>query len=80
MPGCGATRALAALLHGNLMQAWHANALLLLLLPLALGYAATLLNRLWHSSSALFPHIPPPAIYTLLLATAVFTLARNLPH
>src|SRR6266849_5239206 len=39
-PGCGATRALAALLHGRLTEALHYNALLVLLLPFLLVYFA----------------------------------------
>jgi len=37
-PGCGATRAIAALLHGNVSQALHFNAAITLLAPLALYY------------------------------------------
>lgn len=32
-PGCGATRALAALLRGDIREAWRQNALVILLLP-----------------------------------------------
>jgi hypothetical protein len=39
-PGCGATRALAALLHGRLTEAMHLNALFVLLLPCAVAFAA----------------------------------------
>ncbi len=40
-PGCGATRALAALLHGRLTEAFHLNALLIAgVLPAAAVYAA----------------------------------------
>jgi len=37
-PGCGTTRALAALLHGNVAQALHFNAAITLLAPLVLYY------------------------------------------
>jgi len=37
-PGCGTTRAIAALLHGNIAQAMHFNAASTLLLPIALYY------------------------------------------
>lgn len=33
-PGCGSQRMLHALLHGDIITAWHHNALLLCLLPL----------------------------------------------
>jgi hypothetical protein len=41
-PGCGATRALAALLHGRFAEALHLNALFTLLLPFAVAYCARL--------------------------------------
>ena len=79
-PGCGGTRACIALLHGHLAQAWHFNALLLLLAPLLLLYAAVVLYRLWRGRGNLFPSAPASVTYTLLAAAAIFTLARNLPH
>src|SRR5487761_2178794 len=39
-PGCGATRALAALVHGNLADAMHWNGLFVVLLPILLAYLA----------------------------------------
>ena len=78
-PGCGGTRACIALLHGNLGQAWHLNALLLLLAPLFILYLAAAVYRLWRGCSQPFPTIPPAAVYALLSAAAVFTLGRNLP-
>ncbi len=39
-PGCGTTRALAALLHGHIAEAFHLNPFTTLLLPLALPYMA----------------------------------------
>ena len=72
-PGCGATRALAALLHGNLAEAWHQNALILLLLPAALSYLLRAeLPNLRH------PHTRT-AWLLVAIATTVFTLTRNLP-
>jgi drug/metabolite transporter (DMT)-like permease len=45
-PGCGATRALAALLHGRVAAAFHFNALLIAgVLPAAAAYAALCLVR-----------------------------------
>ncbi|ADW67519.1 DUF2752 domain-containing protein [Granulicella tundricola] len=70
-PGCGATRALSALLHAHLTQAWHLNPLIIALLPLALAYATLILIKN-HP-----PKIPPPLIYTLLAITTIFTITRN---
>ena len=80
-PGCGTTRALAALLHGHLHQALQQNALTTLLLPFALFYAALVYYRSLRASAShrmRWPQLPTPALYTLLAITAVFTLARNL--
>ena len=74
-PGCGATRALAALLHGHLHEAWHWNALFVTLLPLALGYVAVALRR--DARGREWPS-PTPALICLLLGTVIlFTVARN---
>lgn len=39
-PGCGTQRALHALLHGRVAEAWHYNAALFFAVPLAAAYAA----------------------------------------
>ncbi|MDE6460016.1 MAG: DUF2752 domain-containing protein [Paramuribaculum sp.] len=46
-PGCGSQRALHALMHGNLAQAWHYNSILILSLPLLalLGFGSLYKNR-----------------------------------
>ena len=65
-PGCGATRALAALTRFHVAEAWHLNPLLFLLLPLALLH----LTR---------PRKLSPLAITILAAiTIAFTVARNL--
>lgn len=38
-PGCGSQRAIHALLHGRIVEAWRFNAALLLALPLCAAYA-----------------------------------------
>ncbi len=67
-PGCGATRALAALTHLHLAEAWRLNPLLFLLLPLAVLYCIR--PRKLH----------PLAIAALATITILFTVARNLQH
>ena len=69
---------MAALLQGDLLAAWHANALLLMLLPLVLAYAALVCLRLSRGAPQPFPQLPLPAFQALLAVTACFTLARNL--
>ena len=70
-PGCGATRAVAALLHGHLAQAIHFNALVVLLLPLAVIYLA------FAAARPRFPPVPAPLVYALLALALVFGIARN---
>ena len=74
-PGCGATRALAALLHGHVAEAFHQNALILCLLPFALAYGVGALLR----TDRRWPQLPPALFAVLTLATVVFTVVRNLP-
>ncbi len=71
-PGCGATRALAALLHGRLADAIHLNALfVLLVLPSALCYLVLSRGR--------WVRVPGQAAWAFTLVTVAFTIARNLP-
>ena len=79
-PGCGATRALAALLRGHLAEALHQNALFVLLLPFALLAAARTYLRAARPGEFRWPRIPTPALAVTLLAAAVFTIARNVPR
>jgi Protein of unknown function (DUF2752) len=79
-PGCGATRTLAALLHGHLREALRLNALFVLLLPFALTGAAESLRRALRPGRFRWPRPPAPAIYATLAAAVIFTVARNLGH
>ncbi len=72
-PGCGTTRALAALLHGNIAEAFRLNPLTTLLAAPAAVYAA-----LFYRNPIRLSHPPPPAIYATLTAAVVFTIIRNL--
>jgi hypothetical protein len=77
-PGCGTTRALAALLHGRVNEALRFNALTVLLLPAAIGYAVASYARLLTHKSFQWPQPRQSAIYTTLAAAIVFTVVRNL--
>ena len=79
-PGCGATRALAALLHGHLRAALQLNALFVLLLPFALAGAIESYRRAIRPEPFHWPQPPAPALYATLAAAAIFTIARNLPR
>jgi hypothetical protein len=76
-PGCGATRALAALLHGRLMEALRLNALFVLLLPFALAGAIESYRGAIRPGRFRWPEPPAAALYATLAAAAVFTIARN---
>ena len=74
-PGCGATRALHALVHGDLVGALHDNAVFVLMLPAIVG----LLGAEVLLPPGRRPFVPAWAIWTLCAALTVFTLARNVP-
>jgi|HubBroStandDraft_6_1064221.scaffolds.fasta_scaffold1858961_1 hypothetical protein len=78
-PGCGATRALAALLHGRLKEALRLNALFVLLLPVALAGALLSYRRALQPETFRWPQPPAAALFATLAAAAIFTVARNLP-
>lgn len=78
-PGCGATRALAALLHGRLAEAVHFNALITFLLPFAAAWGMLCYYRFLQHKPLRWPPTPPAAIHLALAATIIFTVTRNLP-
>ncbi len=78
-PGCGSLRALHALLHGNLRQAWAMNPLTLIVLPyLTYGLASLTLIQLRGKG---LPQVILPAncIRALYVAIILFGIVRNLP-
>jgi prepilin signal peptidase PulO-like enzyme (type II secretory pathway) len=76
-PGCGSQRALHALLTGSLIDAWHFNAMVIILIPIALlaavgnlmGSRMSRLNAAFHS---------PRIIMAIAVAIVVWWIARNL--
>jgi len=73
-PGCGMTRALYALLHGNLMLALKDNVLFVFLLAFLATRGAKYFLR---KSAGQF--ISPKMLWVFLIIAAVFTALRNLP-
>lgn len=76
-PGCGSQRMIHALLHGDIAQAWHANAFLLCASPwLALMAVAacfrTSMPRLYSAVNSL------PAIIITAAAIIAWTILRNI--
>jgi Protein of unknown function (DUF2752) len=77
-PGCGATRALAALLRGHVAEALRLNALFVMLLPAALAFAFETYRRAIRTEAFRWPAPPAPALFAILAVAAIFTVARNL--
>lgn len=77
-PGCGATRALSALLHGHLADALHLNLLFVLLLPIALTLVAESYRRAVRPGAFRWPQPSAASLYATLAATVLFTITRNL--
>jgi len=81
--GCGATRALYALLHGRLLVALHDNVLFVAALPLVLCVLAAHLLAAWRANAWPRVHVQPRrvlgggvGIFALVVA---FMVLRNLP-
>src|SRR5438045_1569145 len=64
-PGCGATRAIAAVVRGEFAEALHLNALVTLLLPFAAAYGMLCYTRLLQRNSLRWPRPPHGIIYTV---------------
>jgi uncharacterized protein DUF2752 len=76
-PGCGATRAFYAMLHGDFRAALHYNALFTLLAPFLLAWFA-----FWCYGMMRYDRVPRLAIprgvtIGLGIAAVLFTIARN---
>jgi Protein of unknown function (DUF2752) len=77
-PGCGATRAVAAVLRGHFSEAMHSNALVTLLLPIAVIHGTLWYRRLLRGDTIRWPQPPQAAIYCVFSIAAVFAVLRNL--
>lgn len=77
-PGCGTTRALGALLHGNITEALRLNAFTTLLIPFAALYTAACYRRFLQRKTIQLPRLPHSAVYVTLALAAIFSIVRNL--
>jgi hypothetical protein len=77
-PGCGMTRSLYALLHGNLRLALKDNALFVLALVALAVCSARLIQRKLQNRPVHFI-IPTKILWSLLAVAFAFTVIRNLP-
>ena len=71
-PFCGGLRMTHDLLHGDLVASINDNVFLLVGIPMLAGW---ILLRRGHGKSSL----PIPAVVTIVIATIVWTVLRNLP-
>jgi hypothetical protein len=78
-PGCGATRALAALLRGHLAEALHWNALFTVLLPFGLAYGMYGYGCWMRGRKMRWAQPPGAAVVCGILITAIFGILRNVP-
>ena len=76
-PGCGSTRALHSLLHGNVLAAWHYNALFTLLGPIVLAWLAFYCYRVMRYDQVPKMAIPRSVMAFLAVAVVLFAIARN---
>jgi len=77
-PGCGATRALHALLHGDLRTAWTLNPLVVALLPVGWAYGAHAAWA-WRTGRRWMPPLGARHLVVLTAVAFVFGIVRNLP-
>lgn len=75
-PGCGTTRALYLLLHGQPLAALHENALAVFLLPVLIHDIAAMIIGKWRPLAA---RLSGKQIWIFLAVVVLFAVVRNLP-
>ena len=78
-PGCGSTRGLHALLHGDVAAAWRFNPAMVLVLPLAAWWMAFETSMLVRGRPLRWPRAQPrPVVFHLTAAILMlWWIARN---
>jgi hypothetical protein len=81
--GCGATRALYALLHGDILRAIHDNALFVGALPFIAGFLGVYLWQAWRENAWPDRTLEPRSLVRngagIFLLMLVFMALRNIP-
>jgi hypothetical protein len=78
-PGCGGLRATHQLLHGHVLTAFHHNALVVLGVPMAVGWGGL---WLWRRARRIPPRLHGFStvwLWVLFGGMVLFTVLRNLP-
>jgi hypothetical protein len=75
-PGCGATRAMAELLHGNFASALHFNAAVTLLLPFVVCYFAAVYWIAQRENRIAWPAVPAWTWKATFACVAIFGVTR----
>ncbi len=78
-PGCGSTRGMHQLLHGNFLAAFEFNPLLLLALPFLLYALFSYSHRVMNGQPAQPNALAPKDIYTIFGVILFFWVFRNTP-
>ncbi len=78
-PGCGSTRCLHALVHGNVRQAAAFNVLLLLALPFLVCWGIRCLWNVGKPRTGSGWRLPAWTIYTLFGIVVTYWILRNIP-
>jgi hypothetical protein len=79
-PGCGATRAVAELLHGHVVEALQFNAVVTLLLPALLCCFARVYWTAVRENRVAWPRIPAWSWTATLAGVLLFGVLRDLTH
>ena len=78
-PGCGSTRGMHQLLHGNLLAAFELNPLLLLALPFLIYALVSYSYRVMTGRPIRHNTLAPKYIYTIFGVVLFFWVFRNTP-
>jgi hypothetical protein len=79
-PGCGATRALAALTHAHIAEALRYNSFFVILLPMLFAYFGFAYWKAIRKRDFSWPVTPSWALQLLCVSAALFAILRNALH
>ena len=79
-PGCGMTRGLHQLLHGNIAAALAYNPLIVLVIPAALYWLLSETILVCLNRELPRPRPTPRLLWTVLIAVIAFGVLRNVPY